>query len=224
MPIVPLCGRLSSLMAAVLLQGALTSARSAATSIYCPPLLQAQIDTMAGTLCAEEGDFKTSYALLRSRTCAVGHHGNFHSDSTSRALCQPWRTEGLTSFVRFSYFFEAFEGYNTINDPVRAVKCLKYMLMAKIMTKTPEVNPALLSELAWGVYMCPTLFCICLCMYIVCVCVCVCVSVCVCVYVCMYVCVCVYVWLWSPRAFSPPLSSLFNRPRVWSGCTGHHQG
>lgn len=79
-------------------KGALTSARSAATSIYCPPLLQAQIDTMAGTLCAEEGDFKTS----------------------------------------FSYFFEAFEGYNTINDPVRAVKCLKYMLMAKIMTKTPE--------------------------------------------------------------------------------------
>jgi 26S proteasome regulatory subunit N6 len=79
-------------------KGALTSARAAAVSVYCPPLLQAQIDTMAGVLCAEEGDFKTA----------------------------------------FSYFYEAFEGYNTVNDAPKAVKRLKYMLMAKIMTKNPE--------------------------------------------------------------------------------------
>lgn len=79
-------------------KGALTSGRSAANSIYCPPLLQSQIDIMAGTLCAEENDHKTA----------------------------------------FSYFYEAFEGYNTVNLPAQAVKCLKYMLLAKIMTDTPE--------------------------------------------------------------------------------------
>jgi len=79
-------------------KGALTSARSAANSIYCPPLLQAEIDKQAGTLCAEEKDYKTA----------------------------------------FSYFYESFEGYNTINDAKMAVLCLKYMLLTKIMLNTPE--------------------------------------------------------------------------------------
>jgi len=79
-------------------KGALTSARSAANAIYCPPLLQADIDKQAGTLCAEENDYKTA----------------------------------------FSYFYEAFEGYNTVNDPKAASACLKYMLLTKIMLNTPE--------------------------------------------------------------------------------------
>jgi len=79
-------------------KGALTSARSAANSVYCPPLLQAQIDIMAGILCAEEHDFKTS----------------------------------------FSYFYEAFEGYNGLGDASKATCCLKYMLLTKIMVKAPE--------------------------------------------------------------------------------------
>ncbi|MCL4121573.1 UNVERIFIED_CONTAM: hypothetical protein GTU68_063666 [Idotea baltica] len=37
----------------------------------------------------------------------------------------------------FSYFYEAFEGYDSIDNP-RALTSLKYMLLSKIMLKTPE--------------------------------------------------------------------------------------
>lgn len=74
-------------------KAALTAARSNANSIYCPPLLQAQIDIQAGTLAAFEKDFKTA----------------------------------------FSYFYEALEGYHSIGKPEVAVKCLKYMILVKVM-------------------------------------------------------------------------------------------
>jgi len=86
-------------------RAALTSARTTASGIYCPPKLQAALDLQSGILHGEENDFKTGY----------------------------------------SYFYEAFEGYDSIENKNRAMTALKYMLLSKIMLNCPDDVQSIIS-------------------------------------------------------------------------------
>jgi 26S proteasome regulatory subunit N6 len=86
-------------------KASLTSARTCANSIYCPPSQQTLLDIQSGILHAEEKDYKTAY----------------------------------------SYFYEAFESYTTTEEVDKGIKCLKHMLLCKIMMNSSEDVQAIVS-------------------------------------------------------------------------------
>lgn len=45
-------------------KAALTAARTSSNAIYCPPKLQAEIDTQSGVILAAEGDFNTAFSYF----------------------------------------------------------------------------------------------------------------------------------------------------------------
>lgn len=93
-------------------RAALTSARTTANAIYCPPKMQAALDLQSGILhAADERDFKTAY----------------------------------------SYFYEAFEGYYNV-ERRKSLTALKYMLLSKIMLRTPEDVQSIMSGILGDKY------------------------------------------------------------------------
>jgi len=91
-------------------RAALTSARTTANAIYCPPRVQATLDMQGGILhAAENKDWKTA----------------------------------------FSYFYEAFEGYDSCDLKKKAILNLRYMILCKIMNNSEdEVGNLLSAKLA----------------------------------------------------------------------------
>jgi len=87
-------------------RASLTSARTTANAIYCPPRVQATLDMQAGILhAAENKDWKTAY----------------------------------------SYFYEAFEGYDSVDLKKKAILNLRYMILCKIMNNNEDEVQNLLS-------------------------------------------------------------------------------
>lgn len=65
-------------------RAALTSARTSAASVYCPPLLQAGLDMQSGKLLAEDGDFTTAFSYFIE--AMEGYHGQDDPDRATAAL------------------------------------------------------------------------------------------------------------------------------------------
>lgn len=65
-------------------RAALTSARTSAASVYCPPLLQAGLDMQSGQLHAEDSDFNTAFSYFIE--AMEGYHGQDDGAKATSAL------------------------------------------------------------------------------------------------------------------------------------------
>ncbi|KAJ2158632.1 26S proteasome regulatory subunit rpn6 [Coemansia sp. RSA 552] len=100
-------------------RAALTSARTAANSIYTPPPLQAQLDLQSGTLHSDEGDFKTAYSYFFETMEGLNVYAGSRNASTSAA---------------------APAGVDYVQQQLQA---FAYMILCKIMTQQPDDITAL---------------------------------------------------------------------------------
>lgn len=112
-------------------RAALTSARTTANAIYCPPKMQAALDLQSGILhAADERDFKTAYSYFYE--AFEGYCDQYLEHSPFLYL-----TKDILSL--FSIF-----RYDSVESP-KALTALKYMLLSKIMLRTPEDVQAIMS-------------------------------------------------------------------------------
>ncbi|KAK5107279.1 hypothetical protein LTR62_001408 [Meristemomyces frigidus] len=65
-------------------RAALTSARTSAAAVYCPPLLQAGLDMQSGQLHAEDNDFNTAYSYFIE--AMEGYHSQDEPTKATSAL------------------------------------------------------------------------------------------------------------------------------------------
>ena len=77
----------------------LTSARTAANSIYCPPLLQASLDLQSGILHADDKDYKTAYSYFYEALDGFSAQNDPRATSTLKYMLLSKIMLGLTDDV-----------------------------------------------------------------------------------------------------------------------------
>ncbi len=88
----------------------MTSARTSANSIYCPPLLQAMLDMQSGVLHAEEKDYKTAYSYFYESLDGYGSQENERAVTALKymLLCKIMLNKASTHvriWVEINYIF-----------------------------------------------------------------------------------------------------------------------